>query len=96
VRSPRWPRNTRRRATAGSVEEPDWTAPILASLAREDLASATLRGYRYDLRHFLADLAPRPSWPDPAAASHAHSAEGTAGQPAIVPPTRPSTLRAIR
>jgi integrase/recombinase XerD len=28
--------------------------PFLASLAREDLASATLRGYRYDLRHFLA------------------------------------------
>lgn len=29
-------------------------APFLASLAREDLAPATLRGYRYDLRHFLA------------------------------------------
>ena len=29
-------------------------APFLDSLAREDLASATLRGYRYDLRHFLA------------------------------------------
>ena len=28
--------------------------PFLASLARDDLASATLRGYRYDLRHFLA------------------------------------------
>jgi hypothetical protein len=29
-------------------------APFLDSLAREDLAPATLRGYRYDLRHFLA------------------------------------------
>jgi site-specific recombinase XerD len=28
-------------------------APFLASLARDDLAPATLRGYRYDLRHFL-------------------------------------------
>jgi integrase/recombinase XerC len=28
--------------------------PFLASLARDDLAPATLRGYRYDLRHFLA------------------------------------------
>ena len=27
---------------------------FLASLAREDLSPATLRGYRYDLRHFLA------------------------------------------
>lgn len=27
---------------------------FLASLARDDLAPATLRGYRYDLRHFLA------------------------------------------
>ena len=26
---------------------------FLASLAREDLSPATLRGYRYDLRHFL-------------------------------------------
>lgn len=34
--------------------EPAWMAPFLDSLAREDLASATLRGYRYDLRHFLA------------------------------------------
>ena len=32
-------------------------APFLASLARDDLAPATLRGYRYDLRHFLACLA---------------------------------------
>ena len=29
-------------------------APFLDSLARADLAPATLRGYRYDLRHFLA------------------------------------------
>ena len=29
-------------------------APFLASLVRDDLAPATLRGYRYDLRHFLA------------------------------------------
>jgi integrase/recombinase XerC len=29
-------------------------ALFLASLARDDLAPATLRGYRYDLRHFLA------------------------------------------
>ena len=29
-------------------------ALFLDSLAREDLAPATLRGYRYDLRHFLA------------------------------------------
>ena len=34
--------------------EPDWMASFLASLARDDLAPATLRGYRYDLRHFLA------------------------------------------
>ena len=26
----------------------------LASLAKDDLAPATLRGYRYDLQHFLA------------------------------------------
>src|SRR5271170_4456331 len=36
------------------VSDPAWMAPILESLAREDLAPATLRGYRYDLRHFLA------------------------------------------
>jgi len=29
-------------------------APFLTSLARDDLAAATLRGYRYDLRHFVA------------------------------------------
>ncbi len=28
--------------------------PFLAKLAHDDLAPATLRGYRYDLRHFLA------------------------------------------
>ena len=28
-------------------------APFLASLAHDDFAPATLRGYRYDLRHFL-------------------------------------------
>jgi site-specific recombinase XerD len=28
--------------------------PFLASLAHDDLAPATLRGYRYDLRHFVA------------------------------------------
>jgi len=36
------------------VSDPAWMAPFLESLAREDLAPATLRGYRYDLRHFLA------------------------------------------
>jgi len=34
--------------------EPGWMTPFLASLARDDLAPATLRGYRYDLRHFIA------------------------------------------
>src|SRR5271156_1883952 len=34
--------------------EPSWMPLFLASLARDDLAPATLRGYRYDLRHFLA------------------------------------------
>ena len=29
-------------------------AAFLASLARDDLAPATLRGYRYDLHHFVA------------------------------------------
>jgi hypothetical protein len=33
--------------------DPSWLACFLASLAREDLSPATLRGYRYDLRHFL-------------------------------------------
>ena len=35
-------------------ERPGLDDPFLDSLAREDLAPATLRGYRYDLRHFLA------------------------------------------
>ena len=40
---------------AGAIAaEPGWMASFLASLARDDLAPATLRGYRYDLRHFLA------------------------------------------
>src|SRR5271169_1605385 len=34
--------------------EPGWMTPFLASLAHDDLAPATLRGYRYDLLHFLA------------------------------------------
>jgi site-specific recombinase XerD len=41
-------------AGADAVVEPDWMATFLASLARDDLSPATLRGYRYDLRHFLA------------------------------------------
>ncbi len=41
-------------AGADAVVEPDWMVPFLASLARDDLSPATLRGYRYDLRHFLA------------------------------------------
>jgi len=41
-------------AGAGLIGEPEWMGPFLASLARDDLAPATLRGYRYDLRHFLA------------------------------------------
>ena len=39
---------------ANAPGEPGWMAPFLASLTRDDLAPATLRGYRYDLRHFLA------------------------------------------
>jgi site-specific recombinase XerD len=35
------------------ANDPSWLARFLASLAREDLSPATLRGYRYDLRHFL-------------------------------------------
>jgi integrase/recombinase XerC len=34
--------------------EPPWMKAFLASLAKDDLAPATLRGYRYDLQHFLA------------------------------------------
>ncbi len=33
--------------------DPPRLVQFLASLAREDLSPATLRGYRYDLRHFL-------------------------------------------
>jgi site-specific recombinase XerD len=33
--------------------EPDWMSPFLASLESDHLASATARGYRYDVRHFL-------------------------------------------
>jgi integrase/recombinase XerC len=39
---------------AATSDEPAWMTPFLASLARDDLAAATLRGYRYDLRHFLS------------------------------------------
>ena len=39
---------------AGGQAIPAWMVPFLDSLAREDLAPATLRGYHYDLRHFLA------------------------------------------
>jgi site-specific recombinase XerD len=41
-------------AAEAIAAEPGWMASFLASLARDDLAPATLRGYRYDLRHFLA------------------------------------------
>ncbi|MBV8571161.1 MAG: hypothetical protein JO319_11150 [Acidobacteriaceae bacterium] len=41
-------------AAWSSSEEPAWITEFLASLAREDLSTATLRGYRYDLLHFLA------------------------------------------
>jgi site-specific recombinase XerD len=41
-------------AAEAIAAEPDWMASFLASLAHDDLAPATLRGYRYDLRHFLA------------------------------------------
>ena len=37
----------------GPAIEPDWMSPFLASLAGDGLASATARGYRYDVRHFL-------------------------------------------
>src|SRR5271157_5624653 len=39
---------------ASAPADPGWMIAFLASLARDDLAPATLRGYRYDLRHFLA------------------------------------------
>ena len=34
--------------------EPEWMTAFLLTLERDDLAPATVRGYRYDLRHFLA------------------------------------------
>jgi hypothetical protein len=40
-------------AAAPDFDEPRWMAQFLAELARADLSSATVRGYRYDLRHFL-------------------------------------------
>src|SRR3954447_13526392 len=40
-------------AAVDAPGEPGWMAPFLASLARDDLAPATLRGYRYDLRHWI-------------------------------------------
>lgn len=40
--------------------EPAWMAPFLDSLAREDLASATLRGYRYDLPSRSPAISPGP------------------------------------
>jgi hypothetical protein len=40
-------------ATAPGVEEPRWLVQFLAELARADLSPATVRGYRYDVRHFL-------------------------------------------
>ncbi len=42
-------------ATLGNLSlEPGWMGSFLASLSHDDLAPATLRGYRYDLRHFLS------------------------------------------
>jgi site-specific recombinase XerD len=41
-------------AAEAASAEPSWMMPFLASLARDDLAPATLRGYRYDLRHFVS------------------------------------------
>ena len=35
------------------ASDPAWLAQFRASLGREDLSPATLRGYLYDLRHFL-------------------------------------------
>jgi len=37
-----------------AIADPPWLTAFLAELARSDLASATRRGYGYDLRHFLA------------------------------------------
>ena len=40
-------------ATRAAESDPQWLVQFRASLAREDLSPATLRGYVYDLRHFL-------------------------------------------
>ncbi len=40
-------------ATPAAESDPQWLLQFRASLAREDLSPATLRGYVYDLRHFL-------------------------------------------
>ena len=40
-------------ATPAAESDPQWLVQFRASLAREDLSPATLRGYVYDLRHFL-------------------------------------------
>jgi hypothetical protein len=40
-------------AAAPDFDEPRWMAQFLTELARADLSPATVRGYRYDLRHFL-------------------------------------------
>ena len=40
-------------ATPAAESNPQWLLQFRASLAREDLSPATLRGYVYDLRHFL-------------------------------------------
>ena len=37
-----------------TAPDPAWLIAFLAELARADVAPATCRGYRYDLRHFLA------------------------------------------
>jgi hypothetical protein len=39
--------------TVEPLDHPEWMARFLDSLRRADLAAATVRGYRYDLRHFL-------------------------------------------
>jgi len=39
--------------TSAAAADPSWLVEFHASLTREDLSSATLRGYLYDLRHFL-------------------------------------------
>src|SRR4051812_45095964 len=44
-------RATRQVLRAG---DPPWMSRFLDGLRRGDLAAATVRGYRYDLHHFLA------------------------------------------